>query len=266
VHVAVCIKQVPDPQAPAGSFYVDAAANAPRWSPPVQEQISTFDVHAIEAAAQLRQPAGARVTVLSLGGPAVEAGLRRALAMGCDEAVRLSPGDDLIEDRLEVAGWLAAAIRRLEDVDLVLCGRIAADWDMGHVPPMLAELLGFAVVTPVIALEARERVLRVRRLTDEGYEVLDVTLPAVLAVSNEVNEPGYPTMRAVLAAQRAAIRTWEASDLGVPGAGHGAARLKRLAARDLTRECQFVDGEPEDAGRLLADVLRRESVLPGRAG
>lgn len=265
MHVVVCMKQVPDPQAPAASFYVDTAANAPRWSPPVQDQISTFDLNAIEAAAQLRALHGARVTVLSLGGPGVEVGLRRALAMGCDDAIRLDPGAAAVEDRLEVARWLAAAIARLGGVDLVLCGRIAADWDMGHVPAMLAEVLGFAIVTPVIGIAHEEGMLRVRRLTDDGYDVLGVTLPAVFAVSNEVNEPGYPTMRAVLASQKAAITTWNADDLGLAAAQLVVgARFVGLAARDLTRECEIVEGEPEEAGRLLADVLRRDAVLPGK--
>ncbi|MCC6382308.1 MAG: electron transfer flavoprotein subunit beta/FixA family protein [Dehalococcoidia bacterium] len=267
MHVVVCIKQVPDPQAPAGSFYVDEATNEPRWSPPAQDQISTFDLHAIEAAAQLRQAHGGRVTVVSLGDAEVEVGLRRALAGGCDAALRLDGPAGSSADRSETARWLAAAIARLAPVDLVLCGRLAADWDMGHVPAMLGELLGMAVVTPVVGLEYDGACFRARRLTDEGQEVLEVDLPAVLAVSNELNEPGYPTMRAVLQAQKVPVTTWTARDLGLDEpADRAAARLLRLLPRDLTRECEFIEADtPEDAGLLLADCLRAQGLLAAGA-
>ena len=95
MHIVVCIKQVPDPQAPAGSFYVDEAANEPRWSPPAENLISTFDLHALEAAAQIKDEHGATVTVISLGPPDVEVALRRALAavaLGRDLAPVAQPG------------------------------------------------------------------------------------------------------------------------------------------------------------------------------
>lgn len=266
MHIVVCIKQVPDPQAPAGSFYVDEVANEPRWSPPAQDQISTFDLHAIEAAAQLRQAHGGRVTVLSLGDAGVEVGLRRAMAGGCDAGIRLDGPPGGSADRVETARWLAAAISRLAPIDLVLCGRLAADWDMGQVPAMLAEFLGIAVVTPVIGLDYDGTRLLARRLTDDGHEVLEVQLPAVLAVSNEINEPGYPTMRAVLQAQKAPVTTWTAQDLDVGGADGVAARLLRLLPRDLTRECEFIEADtPEDGGLLLADCMREQGLLVAAA-
>lgn len=262
MHVVVCIKQVPDPQAPANSFYVDEAANEPRWSPPVQDLISTFDLHAIEAAAQLRDNAGATVTVLSLGGPDVEVGLRRALAGGCNSAIRIeAPGIDP-QDRLAIAEALAASIRKLGDVDLVLCGRLAADWDMGHVPAMLAELLGFALVTPAIAVDVGDSGVTVHRLTDEGYDVLSVATPLVLAVSNEINEPRYPTMRAVLDSQREKVTVWTLDDLGLEPSETDRAQLQRLYGRDLTRMCEFVEAESaEDAGAALADLMLEKALV-----
>jgi electron transfer flavoprotein beta subunit len=263
VHIAVCVKQVPDPQAPAGTFYVDEAANEPRWSPPAQQLISTFDLHAVEAAVQLKEAVGGHITVLSLGDPSADVALRRALAAGCDDAVRIEPGAAPGGDRLAVARALAAAIVEPGDVAAVFCGRLAADWDMGHVAPMLAELLGFAMVTPVIGVAAGEEGLRVRKLTDEGHQVLDVPLPAVLAVSNELNEPRYPTMRSVLDAQRKAVRVIDARP-GVPSA-EPLVSLRRLKGLDLTRACEFVEGETvEEAGALLAGLLVDRGLVEGR--
>lgn len=256
MHIVVCIKQVPDPQAPEGTFYVDEAANEPRWSPPAEAVISTFDLHALEAAARLRDETGARVTVLSLGPPEVEPLLRRALAGGADDALRVEAeaGDD--HDRLATAGALAAAVRHLGEADLVICGRLAADWDMGHVPMMLAELLGFAAATPVVGIEAHDGYLTVERLTDDGREVAEVPLPCLLAVSNELNEPRYPTLRSVLDAQRKAVTVLGAGDLGLPPASGGRVRLHRLLGRDLTRECNILAAEtPEEGAAQLADLL-----------
>jgi len=262
MRIAVCIKQVPDPQAPAGSFYVDEAANEPRWSPPAQDLISTFDLHAIEAAAQIRETAGGYVTILTLGPPSAEVALRRALAGGGDEAVRvdeaLAPGGD----RFAVATVLAAAIRRLGGVDLVLCGRIAADWDMGHVPGMLAQLLGMPAITPARAIRVTGEGVVVERVTVDGYEVVEARLPCLVAVSNEANEPRYPTMRTVIEAQRKPVETWTADVLGAVASHAPAVRLARLAGRDLSRACEFVEGSSAaDAGSALASLLHEKGLV-----
>ncbi|MCC7366270.1 MAG: electron transfer flavoprotein subunit beta/FixA family protein [Dehalococcoidia bacterium] len=260
MHIVVCVCQVPDPQAPAGSFYVDEAAMEPRWSPAAQPLLSTFDLHAVEAAACLKEAHGATVTALTVAGPEAEPGLRRALAAGCDQAVRVAPPAGAGHDRLAIAHSLAAAIRTLPPADLVLCGRIAAGWDMGHVPAMLAEVLGFPYASPVTAIEARDdgASVELRRLTVDGYEVVHADLPLVAAVSNEINEPRYPTMRSVLDAQRATITVAD----GAVAADATAARLTALRPRDLSAECELIDGETaEDRGMALAAVMHERGFV-----
>jgi electron transfer flavoprotein beta subunit len=262
MHIVVCIKQVPDPQAPAGSFYVDEAANEPRWSPPAENLISTFDLHALEAAAQIKDEHGATVTVISLGSPDVEVALRRALAAGGDAAIRLDTDAAPDGDRLAVARALAAAVRKLGPVDLVLAGRIAVDWDMGHVPMMLSELLGVASATPVVGLVPGDGRIVVKRLTDDGHQVIELPLPCLLAVSNEINEPRYPTMRSVLDAQRKPVATWTATDLGLEDVNGPGVSMVRLIGRDLSRACELVEGSTqEEAGELLADLLEARGLV-----
>jgi electron transfer flavoprotein beta subunit len=262
MRIAVCIKQIPDPQASDGAFYVDEALNEPRWSPPVQQLISTFDLHAIEAAAQLKEQYGGHVTVVSIGPPAVEVPLRRAIARGVDDAVRIDEAAAGENDRFGVATALAAAIHKLGDIDIVLCGRIAADWDMGHVPGMLAELMGIATAMPIKAIRTVGSVAVVERITRDGYEVVQVDLPCLLAVSNELNEPRYPTMRAVLDAQRRQLTTWTPAELGIEVPGERAVGLRRLLGRDLTRACQYVQGSsPEESGQLLASLLHEKALV-----
>ena len=266
MHIAVCIKQIPDPQAPAASFNVDGATNTPQWSPPAQKVISTFDLHALEAAVQIKERLGARVTVLSLGGPDVEVAVRRAMAAGADAAVIVEGFSVDENNRVAVSHLLAAAIRRLGDVDLVLCGRIAADWDTGHVPMMMAEVLSVPAITPVKKIEIGDGSVTAERLTDDGYEVIELPLPCIMAVSNELNEPRLPTIRGILDSHRKPVETWTLEDLGVQPAEVLAAgsrvKLRRLYEPDLTRACEFVEADsPEEAGQLLAQLLSDQGLV-----
>lgn len=266
MHIVVCLKQIPDPQAPAASFSVDEATNTPQWSPPAQKVISTFDLHALEAAVQIKEQMGAKVTVISLGAPNVEVALRRAMAAGADAALMVDGSGVDDNDRFAIAHLLAAAIERLGDVDLVLCGRIAADWDMGHVPMMLAELLNIPAVAPVKKVEVLDGRVQVQRLTDDGYEVMELPTPCVLAVSNELNEPRLPTIRGILDSHRKPVQVWTVRDLGVPPWEGGTAglrvRLRRLYEPDYTRACEFVEADsPEEAGQQLARVLSHQNLV-----
>jgi len=131
---------------------------------------------------------------------------------------------------------------------------------------MLAELLNIPVVIPVKKIEVLNGGVRVERLTDEGYEVMELPTPCVLAASNELNEPRLPTIRGILDSHRKPVPVWTAQDLGVlPLAGWTAGtrvRLRRLYEPDLTRACQFVEADsPEEAGQLLAQVLSHQNLV-----
>jgi len=256
VHIVVCIKQIPDPLAPSSSFYIDEALGEPSWSPPAENVISTFDLNAIEAAARLREQTGARVTIVTVGPPETEGALRRALAAGADAAVRIEEAAAAGGDRMAIARALAACVRKLGSADLILCGRIAADWDAGHVPLMLAEMLGLPAATPVLALQLRGTEFVVERLAENGREVVLLPAPCILAVSNEINEPRYPTMRSVIEAQRAPLTEWSAADLGLGGGVGPSIRAERVYIHESESACQFVEASSaREAGRMLADVL-----------
>src|SRR5919202_2959307 len=129
MDIVVCIKQVPDPEIPTSQFKVDEATK--RVVPPegVQPVISTFDLHAIEAAIQLKEQQGGKVTVVSLGSATTRDALKRAIAMGCEAAVQLEDPAFDDGDSFATAVALAGAIRKLGEFDLVLTGRQASDWD-----------------------------------------------------------------------------------------------------------------------------------------
>ena len=266
MHLAVCIKQVPDPEIPTGQFKIDEAARNAVPPPGVAPVISTFDLHAIEAAVQLKESQGGKVTVLSLGASSVKDALKRAIAMGCDAAVQLEDAAFEGGDSFATAKVLAAAIRKLGDVDLVLTGRQASDWDSGQVPSALAELLEMAGAVPVQKVEVRGDGLYVERVTEDGYQPIEMPLPSVLGISNEINQPRYPTLKGIMASGKVPIPAWSAADLGL-AAGEVGAQGRRICLDKLyvpvqESTCEFIEGEtPQEIGERLAQRLREARLI-----
>jgi electron transfer flavoprotein beta subunit len=266
MNIVVCIKQVPDPEIPTSQFKVDEAAKAVVPPPGVAPVISTFDLHAIEAAVQLKEAHGGQVTVLSLGAATVRDALKRAIAMGCDAAVQLE--DPAFEggDSFAAATVLAAAIRKLGDVDLILAGRQASDWDSGQVPAALAELLGVSGAVPVQKVEVRDGELYVERVTEDGYQPITMPMPSVLGISNEINQPRYPTLKGIMASGKVPIPVWAAADLGLApdqvGSQGRRILLERLYVPVQEGSCEFIEGEtPQEAGERLAQRLREARLI-----
>ncbi len=266
MDIVVCIKQVPDPEIPTSQFKVDEAAK--RVVPPegVQPVISTFDLHAIEAAIQLKERHGGKVTAISLGPASVRDALKRAIAMGCDAGIQLE--DPAFEggDSYATAVALAAAIRKLGSFDLVLTGRQASDWDSGQAPSALAELLDVPGAVPVQKIEVRDGGLYVERVTEDGYQPIEMPLPAVLGISNEINQPRYPTLRGIMASGKVPIPVWTAADLGLAPDQVGAAArriiLQRLYVPVRESKCEFIEGEtPQELGEKLAVRLRESRLI-----
>jgi electron transfer flavoprotein beta subunit len=265
MHIVVCVKQILDPETPASAFRIEAnRVVLPPGSTPV---LSQFDGMAAEAALRIKEarPVGDRITVISLG-ESGGAAIRQVLAMGADEGVLLQ--DPLFEDGDSHATALAltAAIRRLDAVDLVLCGRQAADWDQGQVGLLIAESLDWPAVTIAQSVEALGAAdLRVRRVLDEGFETVEVALPAVVTVSNELGTPRYPRLPQVMAAAKKPVTTWGVVDLGLAPEEVGVAgarlRLERLAAPQRESHVEFLEGSPAEQAAALVARLRADGVL-----
>ncbi len=208
MNIVVCIKQVPE----TTEVRVDPETNA-LIREGVKSIINPVDENAIEAALQLRDAHGGKATVVTMGPPQAEDALRQALAMGADDAILLSDPASRGSDTLATSYALAQMVKKIGDVDLILCGKQAIDGDTGQVGPGLAERLGMPQVTFAIAVEAENGKLTARRVLDDFYEVLEVKLPAVVTVVKQVNEPRHPSMRNVLKAKRAEITKWTLADL-----------------------------------------------------
>ncbi len=247
MHTVVCIRQVLDPEIPPSEFRLDPAGReaAPGSAPLV---ISIFDENALEVALQLREKTGeGKITALCLGAPSGIDALRKALSMRSDEAILLRAEDFPGADARGIARILAAAIRKLEPVDLVLCGREAADWHGGQVGGFLAAELERAYVSFVAGIERVNGKLRLRRQADDGWEIIEAAPPAVASVTNDdTNLPRIPKVKDNMLAFRKQIPVWTAADLGIDAAGLKSAR-GALEARTLDipvsdRSCEMVAG------------------------
>ena len=259
----VTVKQVPDPDTPPSHFKVDEAAKRvipPAGASPV---MNGYDANALEAALKLKEAQGGDVVVVTLGGAEARDTLKRAIAMGATEAVLLS--DPAFEnlDSLATARVLAAAIKKLGDYDLVLCGRQASDTDAGQVHVGLAELLDLPAVAPIAALEPSNGGFKVNRIIEDGYQVVEVPKPCLLAVSSEIGEPRYPPLRGIMAAGRAQIPVWGPSDLGLdPSQLTPVRELLRLYVEQRETQVELIEADdPAEAGEKLALKLREAKLI-----
>ncbi len=262
MDIVVTIKQVPDPDIPPTHFKVDEAAK--KVIPPagVNPVMNGYDAHALEAALRLKEQLGGRVTVVSLGPDSARDSLKRAIAMGADAAIHINDPELNDADSSTTALALAAAMRKLDHVDLVLSGRQASDTDGGQVPLGVASLPGFPAGSPVQKIDDPfAEGLAVERIVEDGYQRLKIRLPALLGVSSEMNEPRYPPLKGIMAAGRAQIPVWTAADLGLSDLAPKVLLL-RLYVETREASVELIEAESLDqAGVKLADKLREARLV-----
>lgn len=263
VHIVVCLNHIPDPEAPPKQFKVDEQANRVLVDK-MNRVIGPFDENALETALQIKEATGAKLTALTVGPATNQEALRRALGVKCDAAVHVKEELATGLDSWGVANLLAAAIRRLGDVELVLCGRQVGDWDSGQVGQLLAEELQYSCVTLALQVESvGSQGLRVTREVPSGLAVTETDLPAVVTVTNTPsNQLRIPKVRDTMAAFRIPITTWSASDLGVDLAGlqsdQARVVLRRLFVPASNVQVEMIEGEDDEqiaeqlAKRILA--------------
>ena len=178
MNMIVCCKQVIDPEAPPASFKIDTASNKvvpPQGVPPV---ISPFDENAVEAALKIKGAQGGKITAISLGINLLRDVVKKPLSMGADELVLLEDEAFVEGDSWTTAYALAMAIKKIGEYDIILCGRQASDWDAGQVGSGIAEILGLPCVTLAKKIDITDGKARVERVTPDGYDVIEVSLPA----------------------------------------------------------------------------------------
>ena len=260
MHIAVCAKQVLDPDgvnsyALWGRLGVDESGRAFDKAGDIPRILNAYDEQATEAALRIRDDGvELTITALAAGDEDAPAVLKRCVAMGADAAVHIVDPQAQAADGFLTARLLAAAIRELGDVDLVLCGRQGSDYDQGAVPAVLAELLDCAYVTMASDVRVDGDGLRVVCVTPDGDEEVHVTLPAVVTVSNEIGQARYPSSRGMMTARRNPPAVREASELLDGDAAH-AVEVVQLMVPDVQGQCEIVAGDSAEA--KTQELMRR---------
>jgi electron transfer flavoprotein beta subunit len=266
VNIIVCVKEIMDPEMPPENFNIDPSRNVAVSPASIPTVISPFDGQAVEAALRIKDTHGGKISILSLGAELHREVIKKPLAMGADELFLLE--DDVFAggDSWSTAYALALGIKKIGNYDLILCGRQAADWDAGQVGCGIAEILDLPSVTLARKIEVMDKKAKVERVTPDGYEIVEVLLPALITVSNELGEPRYATAMGIIESLKKQPTVWKPTDIGLDPseAGTLGRKLRLLTLFKPVREgkCEMIEGETlEEAAVNLASRLRECKVL-----
>ena len=265
MNIIATVKQVPDPEAPAGAFRIGPDDRV-MVSPTVSSVLSPYDESAVEAALQLRDAHGGKVSLVCLGTEPDDSFLHEAMATGADEAFLVV--DDMFQngDAFATAYALSKAIAKIGEYDLILCGRQASDTDAGVVGSVIAESLGLPSATVIRKIEVVGDKLNAERVIEDGIEVLELPLPALLTMTSELYTLRYASVMDIMSASEKPVTIWSASDIGADGA-----ELDYLANRSILRkqfipvsqtQCEVIGGDSaQEAAANLAQALRSRKVI-----
>jgi electron transfer flavoprotein alpha/beta subunit len=231
--------------------------------------LNPFDEFAVEEAVRLKEKHGGEVIVVTMGPPQAVDALKKCLAMGADRALHLCDKTFAGADTWVTAYTLAKAIKTLTPFDLIICGKQAIDGDTAQVGPEIAECLAIPQITYVIKVElgANPKTIKVRRETDDGYEVIECRLPALLTAMKGLNEPRLPSLMAIMAASKKEIKTITAQDLGGDANRYGLAgsptQVVDVFAPEARKGGIKVDGteDPEKAAKQLVEWLLKKGAI-----
>lgn len=263
MNIVVCVKHVPDAQSERG--FQDADSTVDRDG--VDGLLSELDEYAVEEALKIAEAReGSEVTVVTVGPAGAADALKKALQMGADKGVHVQ--DDAIHgsDAAATSLVLAEAVKKVTDgsPELVVTGMSSTDGVMGVVPAMLAERLGLPQVTYASELTVGDGSLTIRRDGDTASETIEASLPALVSVTDQINEPRYPSFKGIMAAKKKPVETWSLADLGVDASQVGLdaawTEVVSFAKRPPREQGQIVTDEGE-GGAKLAEFLSAQKFL-----
>lgn len=266
MKIIVCIKQVPD----TAELTVDPETGTLNREG-VESIINPLDCNAVEEGIRLRERYGGEVSVLSMGPKQAEHSLREALAMGADRGFLCSDKMFAGGDTWATAETLAAAVRKIGDPDIILCGKQAIDGDTAQVPAELAVRLGIPFLPYVFKINKTERgTLQVESMTDTGHFILEASLPAVCAVVKDINTPRLITLPGWEKAFAEELSFFTNQELGFQKGGVGLSgsptRVKKIVPVSHDKKVRFLDPDREEDLRMVLELLRKKETDRPRAG
>ncbi|MBM4403982.1 MAG: electron transfer flavoprotein subunit beta/FixA family protein [Candidatus Cloacimonetes bacterium] len=255
MHIIVCIKQVPN----TTEIRIDPVTNT-LIREGVESILNPFDAYAIEEAVRLKEQHNATVTAISMGPPQVEETLREVIALGADRAVLLSDRKFAGADTWATSLTLAKAIQKLGDYDLIITGQQAIDGDTAQVGPGIATHLGIpqtCFVRKIDSIDCRQMV--VERLMEDGFDRVEMSLPAMISVVKEINSPRLPSLRGKRNAKTMELTRWNCDDLDIDekevGLNGSPTQVIKIFTPKIEKKTERCEGTPSEAVEVIIKHL-----------
>ncbi len=262
MDIIVCVKHVPETA--EADMKIDSTGKAIEKSGLVFD-INEWDDYALEEAVRLKEKFGGTVTAITVGSEDSDATLRKCLARGADNAIRLTDSKFEGSDGYVVAKILSSVIKDLP-FNLILTGALAGDDGYGVVGPILAELLGIPHATMVKKIELNGEVAKVNRELEGGLEeIVEVKAPAVFAVQTGINEPRYVSIMGTRKAMQKEIKVLGLAEVGLSENEVGEAgswiTLKKMYVPPVEKQAEFLEGSPEEIAGKIAEILKAKGLV-----
>ena len=254
MRIIVCIKQVPD----TAEVRINPETNT-LIRDGVPSIINPYDMHAIEAGLQIKERSGGTVTVVTMGPPQAETALREAISMGADEGILLTDRAFAGSDTWATAYALAKAVEHI-GADVIICGKQAIDGDTAQVGPEMAEFLNIPHVAYIRKIdEVTDSSITVQRLMDDGFDIVESSLPVLLTVVRELNVPRLPSLKGKMAAKKAEIKRLGAADIKADseslGLNGSPTQVRNIFAPDVKKDRKIFGGTTEEQVDALMNEL-----------
>jgi len=262
MNILVCIKQVPDTtevkiNPETGTLMREG----------VPSIINPFDMYAIEEGLRLKEKFGGKVTVLTMGPPQAKEALKEAISYGVDEGILISDKAFAGSDTLATSYTLSHAIKKIENYDLIICGKQAMDGDTAQVGPGIAEWLEIPFVAFVKKIEeVTNEYLRVERMMEDGYDIVELPLPALMTVVKEINVPRMPSLRGKMKALKYEPIIWNTEHINVHqdrlGLKGSPTQVFKVFSPKLRTKGEIIEGESVDEkAQKLVSKLKETKII-----
>ncbi|MFC2033913.1 electron transfer flavoprotein subunit beta/FixA family protein [Chloroflexota bacterium] len=261
MNIIVCLKQVPG----TTKVNINSQTNT-LIRQGIKNIINPFDSYALEEGIRIKEKLGGKVTTVSMGPPQAEEMLREAISNGADKAILLSDKDFAGADTLATAYTLSKAIKKIDEYDLIICGRQTIDGDTGQVGPELAEMLEIPFIAYVSQIEEiSNNHIRVQRMIEDGYEIIETPLPAVITVVKEINIPRLPSLRGMTKAKSAVIPIWTAKEIdaeeNLVGLSGSATWVINIFFPQREQQGEMLQGNAENQVTDLIEKLKKSKLV-----
>lgn len=267
MNLLVCIKQVPD----TTEIKIDPVKKT-LIREGVPSIVNTFDTYALEVAARIKDAnPGTKIVVISMGPPQAQVALKECLSVGGDKAYLIGDRAFAGSDTLATSYILSCAIKKVEELegkfDVIFCGKQAIDGDTAQVGPEMAEHLGYPQVTYAVEASVEGDTVKVKKETENGFDILGVQTPCVITVTKPSFDPRYPTIKSKMAANRAVIGSICAADLpdidlAQAGLKGSPTKVKKTFTPERNKVCVTVKEDSGDiSARKLYELLSGAKVI-----